>query len=622
MNGLFDDRNHNITPEAAAAAARRNALLSALRADCQAASGNPEAIRAVVRAYPDVVAGTSNTSDGTWLLHWLCENAGAAGPDTAATMVGLASFIANEWPQALRERGAGGFLPLHAAVSCSSPNLELVRALVAAGPGAALLDRARGGSLPLHLAMLHRGSADAVRLLIAAGPQALRERNSSGSLPLHLAAEFSTRAVVECVSDAWPGALREADGLGGLPLHRAAESRIGSEGWSPDVPPERLGVAQLLARRYRPALRAKDKNGWLPLHVACRYGSPAVAGILAREWPRALRRRTRAEGWVPLHILAQKRFATEQIARVLMIADLWPHGLRERDAKGWLPLHYAAQDGPLEVAEHFALCWPLSVRTATSDTKDLPLHVAAFCADVELVRYLADAFPSALHARNADGQLPLHRCVSRGNPGLDVVRLLGSAFPGALREKDKDGLLPLHHAASKMSLEAVRYLAGESAHSLLQPTNDGRLPLHCAAKQHHASRLDVIQFFAEAEPLALQIPSSDGSLPLHLAAASFARALRASAIERLAHAWPRALDVCDGRGMRPVHVAATHDAPLDAIYVLARMDPNAVLRHGPDVRARASSSAAAAAAAAPHPPRVPTSVSPGEAAAAARCTIL
>jgi hypothetical protein len=66
-------------------------------------------------------------------------------------------------------------------------------------------------------------------------------------------------------------------------------------------------------------------------------------------------------------------------------------------------------------------------------------------------------------------------------------------------------------------------------------------------------------------------------------------------IQHLAHAWPRALDVCDERGMRPVHVAASSNAPLDAIYALARMDPNAVHQFGPVILGRAAAAPPAVA---------------------------
>jgi Ankyrin repeats (3 copies) len=352
---------------------------------------------------------------------------------------------------------------------------------------------------------------------------------------------------------------------------------------------------QYLASRYRPAMWKEDNDGWLPLHLACRSGTPGAVEYLSCEFPGAARRGTRTERWVPLHILAQRQYdfsATAEVDRVITIVDIWPRGLRERDSNGWLPLHYAVRGMPLELVRRFVRGWPTALQTATSDTKALPLHLAANSPyrDAGLLQFLAEAFPPALRARDADGRLPLHRCVTCASSRLDEVQFVGRAFSGAFGEKDANGWLPLHHAAAHTSAGVVRYLADEWMQGLLEPTNDGRLPLHVAA-QHIASRLGVILVLAHAEPRALQIQSGDGSLPLHLAAASPSGESPkevVATIERLAHGWPQALDVCDGRGMRPVHVAASSNAPLDAIYVLARMVPHAVLHLGPEVLGRAT----------------------------------
>jgi ankyrin repeat protein len=576
--------------------ARRDAILSALITNLVA--GDIEANRALIEADPDIVKGRD--CKGDYLLHWLCRHSVAVTLTATADSV---ACIAAEWPQALQERDADGLFPLHVAVACAPSNLPLIRAVVAARPEA-LLDRtatSNGGDLPLHLAIQGGGaSRDVLRFLVAEGPQALRVRDAStGSLPLHRAADLLTLRKVEVLADAWPRALQETDCRGRLPLHCAADQGLRTPFFHFDEDPL---IVEYLVGRWRQALWKRDEDGWLPLHVACASGMARVVDMLVRLGPRALQCKTRVERWVPLHILARRQFSTSwvagaaaEIAAVRVAVGRWPRALRTRDARGWLPLHHAARSSraPLEVVRLFARSWPPSLRRTTTDTRALPLHLAAPSQDVGRVRFLADSFPPALQARNADGQLPLHCCVSHCVPSLAVARFLVTAFAGALREKDNDGRLPLHHAAASESEPVVRFLAEEWAPALLEPTNDGRLPLHIAAR-HSATSLAVVQLLAEAAPLALQVPANDGSLPLHVAAAAVTATAAslsekdsvqstAAAIEHLAIACPQTLDVSDGRGRKPVHVAALHDAPLGTIYTLVRMDPAAALRFGSDV---------------------------------------
>jgi ankyrin repeat protein len=576
---------------------RRSALWSALEAS--QISGDIEASRALIEADPDLLK--ERDPDGDHLLHRLCRNGGSgvrrAEEETAeaTATAGLASLLAHGWPQALQERDARGLLPLHLAVQRWPSNLELIRALIGARPADAAVERTPDGDRALHLAIKRGAPMAVVRLLVAEGPRdVLRERDAHGSLPLHLAAALSTTLdAVDCITEAWPEALHEVDQEGRLPLHCAAAAGAGNGSETNDRPVryernECALVVQYLASRYRPALWVGDRKGWLPLHLACRHGPVVAAGFLAHVGKRALRRPTNTERWLPLHILSQREFSDDpeqraaEIAAACEIADLWPQGLRVKDANGWLPLHCSAQTAPVEVVRHFAARSPTALRAETDEAKSLPLHLAAAaCQDVEVVRCLADAFLLGLQARDATGKLPLHRCVSNIASRLDVVQFLGTAFPGACHERDANGYLPLHLAAATRSVEVVRFLLADLPRGLRERTNDGFLPLHIAAKA--GASLEMVQFLTATDPLALQVTSNDGSLPLHLAAASEAQGedeTLTQVIERLAGACPQALDEVDSRGMRAVHAAAIHDAPLDVIYMLARMNPTAVLRLG------------------------------------------
>eukprot|EP00978_Attheya_sp_CCMP212_P014915 scaffold38298_cov49-Attheya_sp.AAC.1 len=90
---------------------------------------------------------------------------------------------------------------------------------------------------------------------------------------------------------------------------------------------------------------------------------------------------------------------------------------------------------------------------------NLPLHMAAACANLPLTRELGKRFSSGASVRNNDGLLPLHlaimACSSRpsgaSGDGPQSVKTILNLFPGAVGVCDNNGNLPLHVAAASLS---------------------------------------------------------------------------------------------------------------------------------------------------------------------------
>lgn len=150
--------------------------------------------------------------------------------------------------------------PLHRAAACG--HLGALRLLVAAAPAAAALPDL-WGSLPLHWAARVPGGAAAVAALLAAAPWAARTPNGSGETPLLLAAE--------------------ADEASALALLAAAPA-----------------AAALPAGDRSPHARC------LPLHVAARFGRPALVAALLETAP-ASASRAGLHDQLPLHYAAAGR---------------------------------------------------------------------------------------------------------------------------------------------------------------------------------------------------------------------------------------------------------------------------------------------------------------------------
>jgi ankyrin repeat protein len=125
---------------------------------------------------------------------------------------------------------SNGDLPLHTALHNGAP-LAVVKLLLDAWPDAAL--KAGGNStLPLHCALRASAAPGVVRHIIAAAPTAVRLRETTvrfregprGATALHAALSAKPKApeLLFEVLDACPEAVRERDDDGVLPIHLAA----------------------------------------------------------------------------------------------------------------------------------------------------------------------------------------------------------------------------------------------------------------------------------------------------------------------------------------------------------------------------------------------------------------
>lgn len=152
-----------------------------------------------------------------------------------------------------------------------------------------------GSVRPIYAAVALGASADVVELLCDACPAALLDRSACGWAPLHVACSFGAPLeVVELLAERCPGALAARDIKKQTPLHAACESQA-----LPDV-------IEYLVRMRPEALSetacSSGVYGQTPLHIACGYAAPfGSVSLLLHSHPQAARE-TDKDGRVPLHL--------------------------------------------------------------------------------------------------------------------------------------------------------------------------------------------------------------------------------------------------------------------------------------------------------------------------------
>lgn len=158
-------------------------------------------------------------------------------------------------------------MPLHHASTGTST--EVVKFLIEKHPEG-IKCKGHYGQLPLHCAAASEGSHEVVRFLVTNYPAAISITDDSGDLPLHKACSVgASHEVILLLLDRCDGEDKRRSGLnvtnadGRLPLHCYSSS----EGTSIDT-------LQNLLELHGVGLA--DKNGILPLHLACSVNHPIL----------------------------------------------------------------------------------------------------------------------------------------------------------------------------------------------------------------------------------------------------------------------------------------------------------------------------------------------------------
>ena len=226
---------------------------------------------------------------------------------------------------------------------------------------------------------------------------------------------------------------------------------------------------------------------------------------------------------------AAQKGDTEEVKELIENKSLNP---LQEDEHGQNTLHLAARGGHIGVMKYLSEEWghnsasqSFTGRTAGST----PLHHAAVCNQLEMVKYLVDEQLVDPLCQAEDGSAPLHLACVGGN--IAVVAYLVKEMSKYLPLKDivncknNEGAAPIHTAALCGHLEVVEYFTTEiNCDPNVIVTGDcsnrsikcgGRIALHHAAQKGH---LNMVKFLVEQQKCNPTHMDDNKVTPLHMAA--------------------------------------------------------------------------------------------------------
>lgn len=411
-------------------------LLDTLRASLERNSFSMQVLELLIKYIP-ALATTKHGETGELLLHIVCEYTWCAD-----SMKRIRRVLERN-PDAIHTADAQGMLPLHKALIGVKTYLQVAVLLFLHYPDAIGIRAGDNGMLPLHFAIEQGAPPEVIVYLLDSFPKAAEYTTNKNEIALHLACEFnSSLAIVKRLVDAYPKGVNRACDSGRLPLHQICAHKehmmhkdlngctIDHDGSVTIREPNgSSAVVSFLMKCYPDGVKAKDKHGQCPLHVAC-SGSTDRASL--------------------------------QVVYLLTVAN--PVICSVRDCRGRLPLHYACLTG----------------------MPSMMLQLLVDCYQEEKAEQ-ASTRRNGLSVADNIGKIPLHYAARGEYQSAHALQFLVERYPDGALVADKNGRLPLHDACFSVnaSLERIRVLVEASVFSIVCESSSGMTPIQLACLNRH-----------------------------------------------------------------------------------------------------------------------------------------
>uniref|UniRef100_A0A7N6BI30 Ankyrin 3a n=1 Tax=Anabas testudineus TaxID=64144 RepID=A0A7N6BI30_ANATE len=422
-----------------------------------------------------------------------------------------------------------GFTPLHIASHYGNINV----ATLLLNRGAAVDFMARNDITPLHVAA-KRGNSTMVKLLLDRGSKIdhdmpVDDVTNDYLTALHVAAHCGHYKVMS------KG--REAERNGFTPLHIACKKN-------------RVKVMELLLK-HGASIQAVTESGLTPIHVAAFMGHENIVHALTHHG--ASPNTTNVRGETALHMAA--RAGQADVVRYLLKNGA---NVDTKSKDDQTALHIASRLGKVEIVQQLLHCGASANAATTSGYT--PLHLAAREGHQDVAAMLLEN-KASLESSTKKGFTPLHVAAKYGKMEVASLLLQKRAAPDAA---GKSGLTPLHVAAHYDNQRVALLLLDQGA-SPHAAAKNGYTPLHIAAKKNQMEiGTTLLEYGADTNAVTRQ-----GISPIHLAAQEGSVDLVSLLLAKNAN-----VNMCNKNGLTPLHLAAQEDK-VNVAEVL--------LNHGADV---------------------------------------
>eukprot|EP00956_Cyclotella_meneghiniana_P033272 scaffold94875_cov37-Cyclotella_meneghiniana.AAC.2 len=266
-------------------------------------------------------------------------------------------------------------------------------------------------------------------------------------------------------------------------------------------------------------VKTQNRNGWLPLHNACRNGNVNAAKYLYSVYPESSNIPSN-QGWYPLHLLANCRGSNENKQEFLLFLLKHNKGAVSTPTHdGDLPLHIACAIQELAFVKLLFDVHPDGIFLRKEDGST-PVDIARFFNKADAVHFIETQIEFHRQAqedqeRDKNGKLPIHRVLQMQseNVSLGTIKLMVGAHHASITVADIHGCIPLHYACRLGDLNIVKYLVNSDNNSLATLDSRGNLPLHHACL---TGKPDIINFILNTTNHGVAVRNHDGKLPIQI----------------------------------------------------------------------------------------------------------
>jgi ankyrin repeat protein len=189
--------------------------------------------------------------------------------------------------------------------------------------------------------------------------------------------------------------------------------------------------------------RQTSSDDFLPLHLALYHQAPYdLLDTLIDAYPPALKVRDPNNN-LPIHIASKDEGCLLTIIKLLV--KWWPESLLEKDPMyDDLPVQMTLRHHlPKEATFHYLDVMPETVGVRDQDNSTLLHMCLRYGSHVDLFNRVLKAEPAAVKVVSSKGDLPIHRaCLF--NASLDMITQLVDMYPESLRVVDHLKNLPIH----------------------------------------------------------------------------------------------------------------------------------------------------------------------------------